>query len=165
MPFDIMFRSVNEVTHTFSKDASFVTQMLRMRLGAVPGKFPLLISWKINDLAQTSLPDTFMETTTISLCSEEELARAPTETPDVSKESFLLNSLLADPSLHIYAHGTCALCKSSGVQRLDRCSRCKVARYCGTGHQREHWSMHKHHCKRLRELRLDAIMKAETEAD
>jgi hypothetical protein len=163
MPFIFMIRSVNEVRHVFSRDASFVSQMMRVHSGAVPGHFPLVVSWKIQELVPTTLPDTFMEAKVVSLFTEEVLKQTPTGTPDVSKESFLLNSLLADESLQVYAHGTCALCENSGVQRLARCSKCWVARYCGRECQTEHWSVHKQHCKRLLELRLEASRKAEDE--
>jgi len=134
---------------------------MRVHGGARPGYFPLVVSWKLQELVPTTLPDTFMETKVVSLCSEEEIKGTPAGTPDVSKESFLLDSLLADKSLRVYKDGNCAFCKKSGVHRLDRCSKCRVARYCGRDCQKEHWkSEHKHHCKRLLQLRLEASRKA-----
>ena len=163
MPFVFMIRSVGEVRDVFSKDASFLSQMMRVHGGARPGYFPLVISWKLQELVPTTLPDTFMETKVVSLFSEEEI-KGTTFTPDVSKESFLLDSLLADKSLQVYIGGDCAFCKKSGVHRLDRCSKCRVARYCGRVCQTEHWKIeHKHHCKRLLQLRLEANRKAEEE--
>ncbi len=153
-PFSIMYKSVDEVALVFSKDASFAHNMIRVRGGAVPGEFPLLISLKIRELVSTSLPDTFMETQVLDLCTGEELDRAPTETPDVSKKAILLNSINADENLRIYADRVCALCESSGVlEKLLRCEKCNFARYCGEAHQAEHWSVHKNHCKRIRELK------------
>ena len=162
-PFNIMFRSVDEVKGIFSKEASFAHQMIRVSTGAVPGMFPLLISLKIKELVSTPLPDTFMETKVMYLCTGEELARASTETPDVSRKSIFRDSLLADESLHIYVDEVCALCGSSGVQRLGKCDLCKVARYCGRAHQKEHWSVHKHHCARILDLKKEAAIRAEAE--
>jgi len=39
---------------------------------------------------------------------------------------------------------TCALC---GKPALNRCSRCKIAYYCNTAHQKEHWPTHARECK------------------
>lgn len=51
------------------------------------------------------------------------------------------------------------------MARLDRCGRCNVARYCGRAHQVEHWRVHKHHCKRIRELKKEEAISVGVEAE
>ena len=43
----------------------------------------------------------------------------------------------------------CAGCLRSDAKKLLRCSKCKVARYCGSQCQRSDWPAHKHECATL----------------
>lgn len=49
----------------------------------------------------------------------------------------------------------CATC-GEAPKKIQLCSRCGIAAYCGTACQRSHWSVHKQNC---RELRLGEIPK------
>jgi hypothetical protein len=42
----------------------------------------------------------------------------------------------------------CAEC-SKLFRHLNTCSGCGIAKYCSVDHQKSHWKVHKHHCKRL----------------
>jgi len=177
-PFIISRRSMEEMEATFTGPA-FAPQLSTLRR-AQPGlTFPLLVCWKITELAPTCCPDTFLEPEIIDCISEPGLSDIPSsisnepKTDDVQsknkaysnaglddKNLLFVSSLMAKPDLHRYINETCATCESSGIEKLQKCSRCGVARYCGREHQVEHWSIHKKHCKRLKAF---AILKSDAE--
>ena len=146
------------VMATFN-DPAFSTQRKRVQMG-LPGHYPLLISWRINELVPTTLPDIFMETKIVSLSTDVELKTAPNLAPVVSYDSILFNSLMSNTRFHAYASETCASCDNSGVKKLRKCSVCKVAMYCGEKCSKKHWSVHKHDCDDLRNLRIEALVLA-----
>lgn len=49
---------------------------------------------------------------------------------------------------------TCAICQ---VPATQTCSACKLVKYCGEEHQRQHWKQHKNECRPFR-IENDAIL-------
>jgi hypothetical protein len=65
-------------------------------------------------------------------------------------QNTVFESMIRDPELRMYTADRCCVCgKTSG---LMHCKGCKHAPYCSKDHQREHWVVHKPHCRRIREL-------------
>lgn len=156
-PFIFQARSLDEIEHMFSSQ-SFAGQMATTRRGAKPGvSFSVLVCWQLQELMPTNFPDTFLEPKIVRLIPECDLeSGGPLE---MSKNYLLKKALYADevisssPCFNSYVHETCALCNNAGVKKLQNCSRCHIAKYCGREHQVQHWSEHKKHCKRLGALR------------
>jgi len=153
LPFVLSPRSLEEMESTFAGPA-FASQRITLGRGAILGvSFPLLLCWKLAELVPTNCPDTFLEPKIVSLRSEVEIGADPPPAPNQTPSYQFLVALRADEALLPYAAETCALCRNSGVEGLSKCSKCRVAQYCGRQHQIEHWSEHKKHCKRLRDLK------------
>eukprot|EP00808_Paulinella_micropora_P023586 g11399.t1 len=145
IPMDkFQFKPYSEIAAIF-KGPSFAPQLQICRL-AQPGlSFPLLISWRIPELEPTACADTFLRPILIWHLSS-------TKQQTLLPEAFT-QALLTEPSLKPYLKKCCQVCGESKVGKLQQCSRCKVAHYCGAAHQTEHWPKHKADCKRMRALK------------
>jgi hypothetical protein len=162
-PFIVSRRSLDEMESTFTGRA-FAPQLTTLRRAQPGFSFPLLVCWKIAELAPTNCPDTFLEPKIVNHISEASMcaisSSISTEDLDGKKSLYLNALMMAKPDLSPYIDETCATCASSGIERLIKCPLCCVARYCGKEHQVEHWSIHKKHCKRLRFI---ATLKSDAE--
>lgn len=151
-PLFIRTRSFEEIESDFSGLDYKSLSILRQ---SVPGySFPLLICWKISELVPSNCPDAFIESSIVPLTPEPTL-KGYDSSPiicDVKKTRFLDLLVSSDDAFSSYTNENCVVCASS-VQKLRFCGRCKVALYCSKEHQTEHWSTHKHHCKRLLSIR------------
>ena len=122
---------------------------------------------KLDEFVQTALADTFVETqVTVDLNQFRRtvkhnpwmrMAAENLATParvDALRE---LNSASFEDQARLYTASRCALCdvshplQSSGI-KLKVCARCNVAEYCCKEHQKEHWQIHKQHCRNLRDF-------------
>jgi hypothetical protein len=160
---------------TFTGPA-FVSQLSTLRRAQPGFTFPVLICWKIAELAPTNCPDTFLEPKIVKIISEASLSdifiseaglsdiSSSISNEDLDSKSMLyLNALMTEPDLSPYRYEKCAICDSSGVmEKLKKCGECGVARYCGSEHQVEHWSIHIKHCRRL--IFFLAILKSDAES-
>lgn len=169
--------SVSELAGQYG--SSFDVQMNGLRqLPLLEGYCGVCVIVKLPAFEPTTLPDTFLNTTCININNlaknmQATVPRAYVEQHFSTNEAKAYDEALRelkeirDNPLHQqYVHLRCAVCDrensllSGSIVRLQRCSNCGVAAYCGKEHQREHWSKHKFHCKmskRLREKESEAL--------
>ena len=63
--------------------------------------------------------------------------------------------MLSQQSSCCWAEGCEQKQQCSTNKQMDRCSRCKVSRYCSAAHQKDDWTRHKQCCKKLLAARGD----------
>lgn len=143
-------RSLEEMERTFA-DRSLASQLACLRRGAQPGiSFPILVRAKVEDLGPMNWPDAFIGPKNVSLASKQE-SEAVSAHPGNGEEParVLFHAALeADRELQTCVWNTCAVCQSSGLTKLSRCAKFRVARYRGKEHQAQHRREHRTHCKR-----------------
>jgi hypothetical protein len=79
-----------------------------------------------------------------------------TTTREFRVECGVLDAIQDDTELVGYLEEKCVVCAKK--RGLRTCSRCNQARYCGAGHQRDHWKTHKPHCGRIQNLRIESLI-------
>lgn len=154
-PFAMLRKSTKEM-QSFLARPTFVSQRITLQNGDLPEvSFPLLVCWTIAELGPRRCQDKFCAAEIVLLKDQKELRKmktAPAEMEKTPKEKFFA-ALCAHEDLIPYANETCAFCESSGIMKLSgKCSGCEVAPYCNRQHHKEHWHVHKNHCKYLRDI-------------
>lgn len=74
----------------------------------------------------------------------------PTHTPNNTPNVKMVEVWETDLDLAEYFLHECVVCEK--VRGLRTCSECNTAKYCGEAHQKDHWTIHKLHCTRLKNL-------------